>query len=87
MHADPKITKKDTQVRQIFSLMGSVEVKAAHKHVDEIDPLEVIRICHLCIFLRLITLPFTYGLADVRVFVSGNNLEQSRTGGDMIITI
>ena len=32
--------KKDSQVKQLFALSGSVRVKAAHKHADEIDPKE-----------------------------------------------
>ena len=30
--------KKDSQVKQLFALLGSVGVKAAHKQVDEINP-------------------------------------------------
>ena len=30
--------KKDSQLKQFFALSGSVGVKAACKHVDEIDP-------------------------------------------------
>ena len=30
--------KKDSQVKQLFGLLGSVWVKAARKHADEIDP-------------------------------------------------
>ena len=30
--------KKDSQLKQLFALLGSVGVKAAYKHVDEIDP-------------------------------------------------
>ena len=37
-HADPKSAKKDSQVKQLFALLGSASVKAACKHVDEIDP-------------------------------------------------
>ena len=35
-----QITKpqKDSQLKQLFALLGSVSVKAAHKHVDEIEP-------------------------------------------------
>ena len=33
----PKV-QKDSQVKQLFALLGSVSVKAAGKHVDEIDP-------------------------------------------------
>ena len=39
MHPDPKSAKKDSQVKQLFALLGSGGVKAACKHVDEIDPL------------------------------------------------
>ena len=37
MHADPK-QKKDSQVKLLFALLVSVLVKAARKHIDEIDP-------------------------------------------------
>ena len=37
-HADPYSAKKDSQVKQLFVLSGSVGIKAARKHVDEIDP-------------------------------------------------
>ena len=30
--------KKDSQVKQLFLLLGSVCIKAACKHIDEIDP-------------------------------------------------
>ena len=30
---------KDSQLKQLFALSGTVRVKAAGKHVDEIDPL------------------------------------------------
>ena len=30
--------KKDSQLKQLFALLGSAGIKAAHKHVDEIDP-------------------------------------------------
>ena len=30
--------KKDSQVKQLLALLGSARVKAAHIHVDEIDP-------------------------------------------------
>ena len=30
--------KKDSQLKQHFALLGSASVKAAHKHIDEIDP-------------------------------------------------
>ena len=30
--------QRDSQVKQLFALLGSVSVKAAHKHVDEVDP-------------------------------------------------
>ena len=35
----PKSAKKDSQVKQLFALLGSASVKAAHKHGDEIDPM------------------------------------------------
>ena len=35
--ADPKRAKKDSQIKQFFALLGSAGVKAARKHVDEID--------------------------------------------------
>ena len=38
MRADPKSAKKDSQVKQRFELLGSVCIKAAYEHVDEIDP-------------------------------------------------
>ena len=34
-HIDPK---KDSQLKQLFAFLGSAGVKAAQKHVDEIDP-------------------------------------------------
>ena len=37
-HTDCKSAKKDSQVKQLCALSGSVCVKAAHKYVDEIDP-------------------------------------------------
>ena len=40
-HADPKIAKKDIQLKQLFLLSGSACVKAARKHVDKIDPRSV----------------------------------------------
>ena len=30
--------KKDIQLKQLFALLGSASVKAAHKDIDEIDP-------------------------------------------------
>ena len=30
--------QKDSQLKQLFSLLGSARVKAACEHVDEIDP-------------------------------------------------
>ena len=30
--------QKDSQLKQLFALLGSARVKAARKHVDEIDP-------------------------------------------------
>ena len=36
--ADPKSAKKDSQLKQLFALWVSVIIKAARKHVDEIDP-------------------------------------------------
>ena len=35
---DPKSAKKDSQLRQLLAISGSARVKAAPKHVDEIDP-------------------------------------------------
>jgi len=32
-------SKKNSQAISLFALLGSAQVKAAHKHVDEIDPL------------------------------------------------
>ena len=37
-HADPKSPKKDSQLKQLFVLLGSAGVKAALKHPDESDP-------------------------------------------------
>ena len=37
MCADAKSAKKAVNSKQLFTLLGSVGVKAAHKHVDEID--------------------------------------------------
>ena len=37
-HKDPKIAKKDSQVKQLFVLLGSACVKALRKHVDVIEP-------------------------------------------------
>ena len=31
--------QKDSQLKQLFALLGSMSVKAARKHVDEIDPM------------------------------------------------
>ena len=30
--------KKDSQLKQLFALLGSAGVKAGRKHIDEIDP-------------------------------------------------
>ena len=30
--------QKDSQVKQLFALLGSVRLKALRKHIDEIDP-------------------------------------------------
>ena len=30
--------QKDSQVKQLFAILGSAWVKAARKHVDKIDP-------------------------------------------------
>ena len=38
MRADPKSAKKCSKIKQHFALLGSAGVKAARKHVDEIDP-------------------------------------------------
>ena len=38
MSTDPKSGKKDHDVKQLFTLLGSAGIKAAHKHVYEIDP-------------------------------------------------
>ena len=35
---DPKSAKKDSQVKHLFALLGSVSVKVVRKHVYEIDP-------------------------------------------------
>ena len=36
----PEIPKaqKDSQLKQLFALLGPMGVKAARKHIDEIDP-------------------------------------------------
>ena len=36
--------QKDSQVKQLFALLGSACVKAARKHVDEIDPRSLVKI-------------------------------------------
>ena len=38
MLADPKSAIKDSQLKQLFTYLGSASVKALGKHVDEIDP-------------------------------------------------
>jgi len=38
MHADPKVAKDIDNLTQFFELLGFVCIKAAHKHVDDIDP-------------------------------------------------
>ena len=38
MCADPKSAKKTVKSKQLFALSGSASVKAACKHIDEIDP-------------------------------------------------
>ena len=43
--------QKDSQVKQLFVLLGYVRVKAAHKYVDEIDP-AVGFICQLAMMWR-----------------------------------
>ena len=30
-------TQKDSQLKQLFALLGSERIKAAHKHIDEFD--------------------------------------------------
>ena len=30
--------KKDSQVKQLFALLGAVSLKEVRKHIDEIDP-------------------------------------------------
>ena len=37
-HADPKSAKKTVNSSSFFALLGSAGVKAARKHVVEIDP-------------------------------------------------
>ena len=37
LHAHIPKAQKDSQVKQLFALLGSVHVKAARKHVKEID--------------------------------------------------
>ena len=39
--ADPQSTKKDSQFKQLFVLSGSAGVKAAHKNIYEIDPMNL----------------------------------------------
>ena len=31
--------KKDSQIKQLFALLGPDHAKAAHRHIDEIDPM------------------------------------------------
>ena len=38
MPADPKSAKKDSQVNQLFALLGSVSVKAAHRTLMILNP-------------------------------------------------
>ena len=38
MGKEPKSTKEDGQLKQLFLLPGSAPVKAVRKHDDEIDP-------------------------------------------------
>ena len=40
--------KKDSQLKQLFALLGSARIKAAHKHFDEIDP-SIRNICRVII--------------------------------------
>ena len=32
--------QKDSQLEQLFELLGSAGIKAVHKHIDEIKPLD-----------------------------------------------
>ena len=36
--ANPKSAKKTVRSSSFFALLGSVSLKAVHKHIDEIDP-------------------------------------------------
>jgi hypothetical protein len=38
MHKDPKSAKGSDDITVIFALLGSLHVKASHKHVGEINP-------------------------------------------------
>ena len=38
LHAQIPKAQTDSQFKQLFGLLGSASVKAAHKHIDEIDP-------------------------------------------------
>ena len=38
LHAQIPKAQKDSQVKQLFALSGSLRIKAVPKHVDEIDP-------------------------------------------------
>ena len=46
-HTDPKSAKKDSQLKQLFALLGSAEVKAARKHSDEIDHMTTKKLNHI----------------------------------------
>ena len=48
--ADPKSAKNESQLKQLFVLLGSARIKAARKHVDEIGPCPGL---HKHVFLRV----------------------------------
>ena len=35
--------KKDSQVKQLFALLGSAGIKAGHKHIDQISPTKLLK--------------------------------------------
>ena len=45
LHMQIPKAQKDSQVKQRFSLLGAELVKAAGKHIDEIDPLSIFSQC------------------------------------------
>ena len=47
MLADLKNTKKTFKLSSFFALLGSLRVKAMHKHVDEIDTWNLLEVTQL----------------------------------------